>query len=77
MSLVRPSTLVVFGGDTAFGVADALGIGNFQPVREISQGVVISRAEQAGMDLHLVTKAGGFGAPDILTKIRDTLGREQ
>jgi uncharacterized protein YgbK (DUF1537 family) len=76
MSLMRPSTLVVFGGDTAFGIVEALGIRTFHPVREISQGVVVSRAEHGGQDLHLVTKAGGFGAPDILSRIRDTLGKE-
>lgn len=76
MSLVRPSTLVLFGGDTAFGVVDALGIGSFQPVREISQGVVVSRAEHGGQDLHVLTKAGGFGTLDILTRLRETLGKE-
>ena len=77
LSRVRPSTLVVFGGDTAFGVVEALGIASFQPVREISQGVVVSRAQQDGRDLHLVTKAGGFGAPDILMRVRETLGKER
>ncbi len=76
MSFARPSTLVLFGGDTAFGIVDALGIEGFQPVREISQGVVVSRARQGGRDLFLVTKAGGFGEADILVRIRDTLGRE-
>jgi uncharacterized protein YgbK (DUF1537 family) len=75
MSLARPSTLVVFGGDTAFGVVDSLGIESFQPVCEISQGVAVSRTDQGGRELHLVTKAGGFGAQDILTRIRETLGK--
>jgi uncharacterized protein YgbK (DUF1537 family) len=76
MSLARPSTLVLFGGDTAFGVVDALGIGGFQPVREISQGVVVSSARQGGRDLFLVTKAGGFGEADVLVRIREMLSRE-
>ncbi len=76
VSLVRPSTLVVFGGDTAIGVVEALGIRSFQPIREISQGVVVSRAEHAGKGLGLITKAGGFGPPDILPRIRETLGKE-
>jgi uncharacterized protein YgbK (DUF1537 family) len=74
--MVRPSTLVLFGGDTAFSVVDALGIRSARPVREISQGVVVSRAEQAGKEIGLVTKAGGFGPPDILLRIRETLGKE-
>jgi D-threonate/D-erythronate kinase len=76
MSLARPSTLVLFGGDTAFGVVQALGIGSFLPVRELTQGVVVSRAEQDGRELHLVTKAGAFGAPDILMRIREILDKE-
>jgi uncharacterized protein YgbK (DUF1537 family) len=76
MSLVRPSTIVVFGGDTAFGVVEALGIRSFQPIREISQGVVVSCAEHAGKGLSLITKAGGFGPPDILLKIRESLCKE-
>jgi D-threonate/D-erythronate kinase len=76
MAVVRASTLVLFGGDTAFGVTEALGVRAFQPVCEISQGVVVSRAEHGGRELHLVTKAGGFGAPDLLSRIRETLGKE-
>ncbi len=76
MSMVRPSTLVVFGGDTAFGVVEALRVRSFQPVREISQGVVVSRAEHAGKGLGLITKAGGFGPPDVLLRIHESLGKE-
>jgi uncharacterized protein YgbK (DUF1537 family) len=75
-TMVRPSTLVLFGGDTAFGVVEALGIRSVQPLREISQGVVVSRAENSGKEIGLVTKAGGFGPPDILLRIRETLGKE-
>jgi uncharacterized protein YgbK (DUF1537 family) len=75
-SMVRPSTLVLFGGDTAYGVASALGIQGMRPVREISQGVVVSRARRAGHGLCLITKAGGFGPPDVLLRIRDELGKE-
>jgi 4-hydroxythreonine-4-phosphate dehydrogenase len=76
LSLVQLSTLVIFGGDTAMGVVDALGIRSFFPVRELSQGVVVSRAELDGRDLRLVTKAGGFGAPDVLARIRDAFHKE-
>jgi D-threonate/D-erythronate kinase len=71
------STLVIFGGDTAFGVVDCLGIGSIQPVREIVQGVVVSRTERGGRELHLITKAGGFGTPDILIRIREAMRKEQ
>ena len=64
--------LVVFGGDTAFGILDALGRPPLWPLGEIVPGVPIARVRQ---NLHLITKAGGFGAPDILPAIRAALSR--
>ena len=61
--------LVVFGGDTAFGIHHALGAGTFESIGEIAPGVPLSRC--GGM--YWITKAGGFGAPDILGLIRDRL----
>lgn len=76
MGRTFPSTLVLFGGDTAHGVVDALGIGSFRPVREFAQGVAVSHADHAGRRLHLVTKAGGFGGPDLLSQILESAGKE-
>jgi D-threonate/D-erythronate kinase len=67
----RPDALVVFGGDTAFGILDALGRPAIHPVREIVPGVPLSRVG----GLHLITKAGGFGPPDVLARIREIIGR--
>jgi uncharacterized protein YgbK (DUF1537 family) len=61
--------LVVFGGDTAFGIHRSLGAVPFEPIGEVTAGVPISRS--AG--LWWVTKAGGFGAPDVLGTIRERL----
>jgi uncharacterized protein YgbK (DUF1537 family) len=73
-------TLAIFGGDTAFGVIEALGIRGLWPLEEICQGVVVSRLERppaaafaAGM--HLVTKAGGFGPIDVIHRIREALDK--
>jgi D-threonate/D-erythronate kinase len=67
----RPDALVVFGGDTAFGILDALGRPSIHPLREILPGVPLSRVG----GLHLVTKAGGFGPPDVLARIREIVER--
>jgi D-threonate/D-erythronate kinase len=70
------STIAVFGGDTAFAVVEALGIRGLEPVREICQGTVASRAlpgSHAAAVLHLVTKAGGFGPVDVVERIVDAL----
>lgn len=59
-------TIVVFGGDTAFGIHQALGAPVFEPYGEIVPGVPVSLC---GGRLW-ITKAGGFGKRDILFDIR-------
>ena len=61
--------LIVFGGDTAFGIHRALGSHRFVPCGEVVRGVPVSRCG----DLYWVTKAGGFGAPDLLCELRERL----
>jgi D-threonate/D-erythronate kinase len=69
-------TIAVFGGDTAFAVVEALGIRSLEPVRELCQGTVASRAVPGGCapaELHLVTKAGGFGPVDAVERVMRVL----
>jgi len=61
--------LIVFGGDTAFGIHRVLGGQPFEAWSEVLPGVPLSRCG----DLFWVTKAGGFGAPDILCELRRAL----
>jgi len=61
--------LIIFGGDTAFGIHRALGAQRFLPCGEVVRGVPVSRCG----DLYWVTKAGGFGAPDLLCELRERL----
>jgi D-threonate/D-erythronate kinase len=61
--------LVVFGGDTAFGIHQRLGGQPFEAWGEVLPGVPLSRCG----DLFWVTKAGGFGAPDFLCDLRRIL----
>jgi len=71
-SLLRSGSfdgLVVFGGDTAFGIHSALGSPRFESCDEVVPGVPISRCE----DIYWVTKAGGFGAPNLLSEIQKRL----
>jgi uncharacterized protein YgbK (DUF1537 family) len=74
--------LVVFGGDTAFGIVGALRNPVLRCVAEIEPGVPASLVEAVRMpcglpgrerDLLLVTKAGGFGAPDVIARLRQKL----
>jgi D-threonate/D-erythronate kinase len=61
--------LIVFGGDTALGVHRALGSLEFHSYGELAPGVPLSRCG----DLFWITKAGGFGPPDLLCDIRRRL----
>ncbi len=61
--------LIVFGGDTAFGIHSALGAPVFEPRGEILPGLPLSRCG----NLFWITKAGGFGTPDLICKIQRLL----
>ncbi len=76
--------VTVFGGDTAFGIIKALGSPTLHPVGEVLSGVPLSRIEAADLrrgtvmrkrDLCLITKAGGFGAINLLSSLRAALDR--
>ena len=65
--------LVIFGGDTAFEILQALACTVLRPIGEIVPGVPVSRAQFNGRELIIMTKAGGFGPVDILERIRSLL----
>jgi len=76
--------LVIFGGDTAYAISEAIGGPPLHLIGEVMEGVPIARidADCLGLytghrdrDLFLVTKAGSFGSPDILASIRNSLGK--
>jgi uncharacterized protein YgbK (DUF1537 family) len=68
-----PDALVVFGGDTAYGILAALDCTQLRPLREVLPGVPISRCAARGRDFWLVTKAGGFGSAGVLPELREML----
>ncbi|HEX4227703.1 MAG TPA: four-carbon acid sugar kinase family protein [Bryobacteraceae bacterium] len=72
-----PDGVFVIGGDTAFAVIAALGFPMLWPIREIVPGVPITRIRAADIkrnrDLFLITKAGGFGEPDVIHRVHQEL----
>jgi uncharacterized protein YgbK (DUF1537 family) len=58
--------VVVFGGDTAFGLHAALGFAPFAAIGEIAPGLPISRAN----GLFWITKAGGYGDTKVLASLK-------
>jgi uncharacterized protein YgbK (DUF1537 family) len=63
--------VAVFGGDTAYAIVRALGDETIAPIAEVVPGVVLSRL--TGM--YLITKAGGFGAPDVLRSVKNAVAQ--
>jgi uncharacterized protein YgbK (DUF1537 family) len=80
----RPDALIVFGGDTAGGILMALGSPMLRPLGEVLPGVPMAiidagvpgaKTDAEKRALVLITKAGGFGPPDVLAQVRARLGR--
>jgi len=74
--------LVIFGGETAYAVLQAMGQSLINPIGEVLEGIPVSRirlqnqsrsAAGRKRDVVLVTKAGGFGPIDILPRMRHLL----
>ena len=64
------AALVATGGDTVEAILDAFDIAALDVLGEFRPGIPVSRgAAPGGADLTLVSKAGGFGAPDLFAEI--------
>lgn len=69
---VRPSALFVCGGDTASLVCRAFGVRSIELRRELAPGMPAGIMKGGILDgIPIVTKSGGFGAPDDLILIAD------
>ena len=62
-----PQGIILFGGDTALKVWRALGVNRLNPVGEILPGIAVSIAGGRVF----VTKAGGFGGPDVVAEMME------
>jgi 4-hydroxythreonine-4-phosphate dehydrogenase len=69
LAAVPNLTLVVFGGDTLFGIMSAMPGSSLCPVAEMVPGLVVNRLTSNTGTCLLVSKAGGFGAPDVLETV--------
>lgn len=65
----RLAALVVTGGDTVEAILDAFDAPVLDVLGEFRPGIPVSRAAAAGTGLTLVSKAGGFGSPDLFAEI--------
>ncbi len=67
------ATLLVTGGDTLLAGMNCLGQEELTPIREISQGVVLSRIRYNAKQYSLLSKSGGFGNRDLLAQLQDII----
>ena len=65
----RLAALAAAGGDTVEAILDAFDVPALDVLGEFRPGVPVSRAACRGGALTLVSKAGGFGAPDLFAEI--------
>lgn len=66
-------TILVTGGDTLLAFMKQIGLGTLVPVRELMQGVIVSRFDYGGKKINLISKSGGFGQKDLLIRLFDML----
>ncbi len=57
--------MMIFGGDTVLAVCRKLGIESLTPLGEVLPGVAVSRSGSRVF----VTKAGGYGEPDLVERV--------
>lgn len=61
--------LLATGGDTAIALLSAMEVSALQVMGDLLPGIPYARLTVQGRTLWLITKAGGFGAPDTLRQV--------
>ncbi|MGH6919077.1 MAG: four-carbon acid sugar kinase family protein [Geminicoccaceae bacterium] len=70
----RPGSLLVTGGETLHGLLQALGAASLLATGEVMPGVPHARITGGPWhDLGVVSKSGGFGAPDLLIRLAESV----
>jgi uncharacterized protein YgbK (DUF1537 family) len=70
----QPGSLLVTGGETLFGLLQALGAASLLATGELMPGVPHARIVGSRWhDLSVVSKSGGFGAPDLLIRLAESV----
>ncbi|WP_103332033.1 four-carbon acid sugar kinase family protein [Pseudotabrizicola formosa] len=64
-----PATVLACGGSTAEAVLSELGIGLLEVRGEVLPGLPLSTALTGWPGLQIITKSGGFGAPDTMSRL--------
>ena len=62
-------TLLLTGGDTLLQCMNSVSVHELEPICEMERGVVLARFGCNGTTRYVITKSGGFGQADLLTKL--------
>lgn len=62
-------TILCTGGDTLLALMKQVGVSALVPVGELAPGAVLTRFRYRNKDYNIISKSGGFGAPDLFIKI--------
>ena len=62
-------TILCTGGDTLLALMKQVGVSELIPVGELAPGAVLTRFRYQGKAYNIISKSGGFGAPDLFIKI--------
>ena len=74
LRMPRPGSLLVTGGETLFGLLQALGATSLLATGELMPGVPHARiAGGRWHDLTVISKSGGFGTPDLLIRLAESV----
>ncbi len=67
--------IMIFGGDTAFGIVEAFGLTMATPLGEVAPGIAVSQVDTSlpSRYMFLITKPGGFGEVDSANTVRARL----
>ncbi|WP_394707509.1 four-carbon acid sugar kinase family protein [uncultured Celeribacter sp.] len=65
----RPAALLVCGGESAQAILDRLGINSLQVTAELRPGLPLCEVRMPWGNMQIVTKSGGFGAPELLAEL--------
>ena len=63
------AALIATGGDTLDAILDAFDVAALEVLGEFRPGIPVSRAAEGRVELVLVSKAGGFGTPDLFAEL--------
>lgn len=68
-------TILCTGGDTLLALMKQVGVGQLTPVGELTPGAVLTRFRYRDRIYNIISKSGGFGAPDLFLQITKHKGK--